>query len=356
MASREDPDNNPATRFLTEVSQDDSSTRGTDDPLESSNLQPVFTITTDGSALREDDHYSTETSRNLAQRFATWSQNDPEEDEEMSAGQRWASYTRRPMLEEEEDDEEGEEDEEEDYEDEDSEDLEEDESILINNQDVLAEQLSIFIDDSYCSLSVEGIIDAIVIDVGDSEIASELLDHYGAFGLIIYSRFKQAKLLEEFPQSIHFLQNVLEFYLNNIAHNDRESCDNLRNLFAVLPPLKQIQCFSRTWHEDEKDLIIVKLILDIYEGFLKKFDAPLYQKYTREFIPLAVEFYSQLSATMLASVLRELKNVIIRLGRPNWKPYLLMYKTPEDYLQYYENQKLMIANLTAGTPLELYYI
>ncbi len=87
--------------------------------------------------------------------------------------------------------------------------------------------------------------------------------NYGYFGIsILSSLVKIDNLNVNFD---NFLFSVISFYFNSVKNN---KFDDLNNFFNHLPKLEQIKkiIFSKKIHK--KELLPVKIILDIYENYL----------------------------------------------------------------------------------------
>ena len=87
--------------------------------------------------------------------------------------------------------------------------------------------------------------------------------NYGYFGIsILSSLVKIDNLNLNFD---NFLFSVISFYFNSVKNN---KFDDLNNFFNHLPKLEQIKkiIFSKKIHK--KELLPIKIILDIYENYL----------------------------------------------------------------------------------------
>ena len=87
--------------------------------------------------------------------------------------------------------------------------------------------------------------------------------NYGYFGIsILSSLVKIDNLNLNFD---NFLFSVISFYFNSVKNN---KFDDLNNFFNHLPKLEQIKkiVFSKKIHK--KELLPIKIILDIYENYL----------------------------------------------------------------------------------------
>jgi hypothetical protein len=109
-----------------------------------------------------------------------------------------------------------------------------------------------------------------------------------------------------------FYKNIVEYYLNiyekeksgeknnqaqqaltqNINSISKNNLVQFENFIKGLPGLSIIRKILNENLLLEKEIIIMKIILDIYEHYFTRYDYPLYQKLLDEYIPTAMEFYS----------------------------------------------------------------
>ena len=127
--------------------------------------------------------------------------------------------------------------------------------------------------------------------------AYQICDRFGYFGVSLFSTLSKVKILH--LTSKKFLKSIVEFYsklLENyeLAHS-YESLNNISSFIANLPNLKLLKKVLCQKMITKKELICLKLILDLYEHYFTKFDRPFYIKLQDEFIPTAFLFYSSLS-------------------------------------------------------------
>ena len=91
--------------------------------------------------------------------------------------------------------------------------------------------------------------------------------------------------------------------------NTAESFKKIESLINNLPALDKIKNILFRRLISNKELIPIKLVLDLYEHYYKNFDAPLYNVFIiiiktllNEYIPLASMFYTNLSDEDLTSI------------------------------------------------------
>ena len=72
--------------------------------------------------------------------------------------------------------------------------------------------------------------------------------------------------------SDNFLRNILDFYLKNIEKNTPESLFLIHKLIKALPDLNSLRVLIIKENIIKKELLPFKIILDLYEHFLKIFD------------------------------------------------------------------------------------
>jgi hypothetical protein len=106
--------------------------------------------------------------------------------------------------------------------------------------------------------------------------AYDIYDKYGCFGAGLntcLSRIKGLKLTQKY-----FIKNILEYYLKssislatltNIYNYDKELVENL-------PSLEEMNRVIEL-KISKKELVCVKVVLDIYEHYLIKYDGPSYE-------------------------------------------------------------------------------
>jgi len=132
-----------------------------------------------------------------------------------------------------------------------------------------------------------------IYDEDSSKIKKELQIYYGKIATITWRRLN----LEKFVSKFNYIDYRKNFYRNiyliiarlffkqenkrmNIK-NHRESYDKIRNFINCLPSLKLlIKIIKNTDFEDSsssKDIVFIKLLIEILHYYYKKFDFPLFK-------------------------------------------------------------------------------
>jgi len=91
-----------------------------------------------------------------------------------------------------------------------------------------------------------------------------------------------------------FLKSICEYYNRNHEKNNIEGLNNLKEFIENFPPLDKLRIIiNMKLISNIKELSVIKVILNIYEHYLKNFDLPNYDKLLNEYIPTAELFYSE---------------------------------------------------------------
>ena len=89
------------------------------------------------------------------------------------------------------------------------------------------------------------------------------------------------------------------------SQSDKKSEENVDNLLSIIPSMKELSKAVRVM--EQKEAVIYKAVLDVLEMKLKK--DPLSTKYRKEFLPLCIRFYANLSIEEVFKVNRFMKEV-----------------------------------------------
>ncbi len=104
-----------------------------------------------------------------------------------------------------------------------------------------------------------------------------------------------------------------------------------------------------------KELVILKIILDLYAHYLIKFDLPDYKILLQEYIPTASLFYSNLSyedSKHIFTTINSNKEISeILVGKMN----SVISKTKAVYIKSLDDLKIKISHLTSGIDLSKFY-
>ena len=99
---------------------------------------------------------------------------------------------------------------------------------------------------------------------------------------------------------------------------------------------------------NQKEHLVYKIVIDVYGSYLKQFDNPDSKLYQEEYLPLAIDFYSRMTAENLTemhdSLSQLLSNELIKL-------FVQKKGTLKDYINYFESEMISSANLTGGNNL-----
>jgi hypothetical protein len=76
----------------------------------------------------------------------------------------------------------------------------------------------------------------------------------------------------------------------------------IENFIKSLPDLSLIRKIIDEKMLMEKEIITIKIILDIYGNYFTRYDYPLYQNLLEEYIPTALQFYSSLSEEEIVTI------------------------------------------------------
>lgn len=123
----------------------------------------------------------------------------------------------------------------------------------------------------------------------------------------------------------------------------------LENFINSLPKLEDIKKIILHRLISHKELITIKLVLDLYENYLKQYDYPLYENYLNEYIPTAMLFYSNLTEEDTKAIFDKIKGEkeiydIIKL-----KLKCLITKKKNKYLKNLNRNKADILGLLGGS-------
>ena len=145
----------------------------------------------------------------------------------------------------------------------------------------------------------------------ESDGGQELLSTYGPFSVILYARVKKLKLFEVSDAS-SFLEKFAYFYIKNAKEmsTNEAAFRNIRTLVSLFPSPKRFTQLVSFHRLRGRDMAFFKLALDVLTYYYKATESPLFVKLQKEVIPLALQFYSTLSAQTLKEIASELTSSI----------------------------------------------
>jgi hypothetical protein len=155
-----------------------------------------------------------------------------------------------------------------------------------------------------------------------------------------------------------FLYSIVDFYYNNFERGTSDSLFIIKKMIMALPKLPVLFKILKMKLFSKKEILTIKVILDIYEHYFKTYDLPGYNIYQQEYIPVAYFFYSnlskedinQLSNSFKSNKNKELQDILVlRMNS-------VIKKKKSDYLKYLEKAKINFTLLSQGMDLSKFYI
>lgn len=93
-----------------------------------------------------------------------------------------------------------------------------------------------------------------------------------------------------------FLKSLCDYYYKNHEKNTIESLSNIKVFIENLPKLEKLRTIiNLKLISNIKELSVIKIILNIYEHYLKNNDLPNYEILLTEYIPTAELFFTEFS-------------------------------------------------------------
>jgi len=185
-----------------------------------------------------------------------------------------------------------------------------------------------------------------------------ITEKYGYAGWSVYNKMFKAKLfrVETGPK---FLAQILNFYMtisknNNKMDSDADNNARLTHFINNLVCLKETKKLIECKRLSTKNLIPLKLTLDILEHYYRNNDSPTFKFYTNSILPILQLFYTEISNDKLSYINRHLTRVL----EPAVKEYSKVIKILSNqnlYLSYYRDQLWSIRNLSDLNDYSHYY-
>ena len=178
--------------------------------------------------------------------------------------------------------------------------------------------------------------------------AFDIFEKYGYIGVALFtclSSFKPLKLTSE-----NFLKSILDFYIKAIDKNTSESQHVIKKFIMCLPSLSDLDKILKSEILTKKELLPFKIILDLYEHFLKKNDAPQFYTLIGEYLPVALFFHSSVSDeeikflfdSLTGIAYRELYDLLVI------KMKAICSKKRTVYIKHLNELKSTVVSLSAG--------
>lgn len=124
---------------------------------------------------------------------------------------------------------------------------------------------------------------------------------YGSLTIHSLKKLQENKLADFSMISGRVYKKIIEIYKDNIE-KEKESpklfFKKTKSFIKCIPSLKYIERFLKKYEtnrKNKKNVYFLKICLDIYEDYFKTLDFPMFKKYTRNFLEVAMKFYAKLS-------------------------------------------------------------
>lgn len=120
----------------------------------------------------------------------------------------------------------------------------------------------------------------------------EIYDVYGCFGIATFSLLGNVTHLT--LKYNDYIYSVLNFFLNSFSNKDY---NNIKSLYEHLPKLKKINIILSKGMISKKEIVIMKIVLDLYEQYIFELNNDLIfndnEDKMKEYIYTAKIFYTQ---------------------------------------------------------------
>jgi hypothetical protein len=146
-----------------------------------------------------------------------------------------------------------------------------------------------------------------------------------------------------------FLKSICDYYHKNHEKNNIEGLNNIKEFIENFPPLDKIRLIiNMRLISNIKELSVIKVILNIYEHYLKNFDLPNYDKFLNEYIPTAELFYREFQKNDYTTIYDYLKDQSEVFDILTKKLGLNLFKFASFSLKNITKMKENYKNLTEG--------
>ncbi len=194
----------------------------------------------------------------------------------------------------------------------------------------------------------------------EDDSGHDLLAAYGPLAVMLYKRIKEKSLF--LTNQDVFLIKLVDFYICNMRGiNTTPACyEGAKSLVSVLPSVDKCMRFVKT-RRHHRDMVFLKIIIDVLEHFYKQTEAPLFTRYREKVIPLALAFYRSLSNSAIQEMVGELQAATLRSIACGFKlgledsGYFLLKRSRLEFVEYYTNEMITYENLVAGNCKDTYY-
>jgi len=137
----------------------------------------------------------------------------------------------------------------------------------------------------------------------ESEYSQRLLAVYGPFSVVLYARIRNGKLFTINVEK-DFAVFITEFYMRCIGEMDtnEKAFRDLKSLIKLFPSSSKILKLLHSQKKNVKEMMFMKLAIDILEHYHKIIEKPLFTTLQRKVLPLALKFYSTLEEETISEM------------------------------------------------------
>ncbi|GAM22679.1 hypothetical protein SAMD00019534_058540 [Acytostelium subglobosum LB1] len=169
-----------------------------------------------------------------------------------------------------------------------------------------------------------------------------VVSKYGLAGLYVYNKLQKGKLIEFELGNHKFLSQMLSYYL---LLYDKTTGKSIQQLYRFIRHLPSIHEAKKLIHEEMiiKELIPLKVSIDILEHYHRHNDTPVFKTYSNGVIPLLMSFYKRISNENLSIVNRHLRQTFDHIA--GYTEVIPLYDKKSQYINFYQQQLASIRNL-----------
>lgn len=175
------------------------------------------------------------------------------------------------------------------------------------------------------------------------DLPAEVYNLYGVLGIITWENIKD--IFPYLTQARTIPSRLIQKY---ISENEYHRYD----LVARLPSLSDI--LDNMNNEDDWSSLLVKLLLDIYNDYLIRYDGPIYSVYLNNFLPVVMYFYAQIESVVCLNFRTRVMKRSLE-GR-DVKDLVTVMNDCEEYLEHFRMKGRDIERLTEGMTEDEFFV
>lgn len=181
----------------------------------------------------------------------------------------------------------------------------------------------------------------------DTDLSDTVNRCYGPIGCKLYQQISRAKLFQIRYGAYDFLRKLIEFFLSNLRDNKVEGHEQVARLMACLIPISELKEAVRKQKYKTKEAILLRLLLDLYHIFYSLCKPPPHKLYQKVILPLLIEFYTNITESMLKKVNQQMKRILSKVKSESKNEFLFL-PTKCDYLLHYKLRLKEEININEG--------